>query len=69
MNLLDTLTKEDNKLIEDYIDRFGIPLKEYCGNQVFLRYWAKNKENLYHLLAFWIPEWVKEMAWVSLSIW
>lgn len=50
MNLLDTLTKEDNKLIEDYISRFGIPLKEYCGNQVFLRYWAKNKENLYHLL-------------------
>lgn len=50
MNLLDTLTKEDNKLIEDYIDKFGIPLEEYCGNQVFLRYWAKNKENLYHLL-------------------
>lgn len=50
MNLLETLTKEDNKLIELYIDKFGIPLNEYCGNQVFLRHWAKNKKLLYKLL-------------------
>ena len=50
MNLLEALTKEDNKLIEKYIDKFGIPLEEYCGNQIFLRHWAKNKELLYKLL-------------------
>lgn len=50
MSLFEALTKEDNKLIEKYIDKFGIPLEEYCGNQTFLRHWAKNKELLYKLL-------------------
>ncbi len=49
LNLFDYLTPLDNKRIENYISKYGIE-DDYCGNETYLRYWAKCKKHLFHLL-------------------
>lgn len=50
LNLFDYLTELDNKRIENYIHTFGAVEDFYCGNEKYLKYWAKCKPHLFHLL-------------------
>lgn len=50
LNLFDYLTELDNKRIENYVHAYGASAEAYCGNAEYLKYWAKCKPHLFHLL-------------------
>lgn len=50
LNLFNYLTPLDNKRIENYIHAYGASAEAYCGNAEYLKYWAKCKPHLFHLL-------------------
>lgn len=50
MSLISKLNELDYKRFENYVCTFGVGRKNYCGNDKYLRFWDKNKANLYVLL-------------------
>lgn len=50
LNLFDYLTPLDNQRIENYIYTYGASKSRYIGNKEYLKYWAKCKPRLFHLL-------------------
>ena len=50
MTLINKLSKVDYNRFENYVCTFGVARKNYCGNEQYLRFWDKNKINLFKLL-------------------
>lgn len=50
LNLMKVLTDKDKELLTAYLTHYSQAGKYYCGNDIFLREWAKNKKGLYQLL-------------------
>ena len=50
LNLIEMLPEEHKELLTVYMQHYSEAGKYYCGNDVFLNEWAKNKKGLYQLL-------------------
>lgn len=50
LNLIEKLSEEHKELLTVYMQHYSEAGKFYCGNDVFLNEWAKNKKGLYQLL-------------------
>lgn len=50
LNLMEVLTDKDKELISTYLIQYSQAGKYYCGNDIFLKEWAKNKKGLFRLL-------------------
>lgn len=49
LNLFDYLSEKDNKIIENYINLYGVE-EGYIGNEEYLKYWNDCNKKLFHLL-------------------
>lgn len=50
MSLLNQLSELDLKRFENFVDLYGVNRFNYCGNERYLRFWDKNKRDLFKLL-------------------
>jgi len=49
-NIYNVLNAQDKNYIYRYITNYGIPAKDYIGNDIWLKGWAENKGELYKML-------------------
>lgn len=76
-NLLEVLTKEDKDLMKRYMELYGAAEGCVCDIDHYLRYWAKCKTKLYHLLGDQLqvkipykkemPNDIKKSMWYSVT--
>lgn len=50
MNLIELLPIEDKKLMEKYINIYGVGEEDFIGLDEYLKYWAESNKKLYKLL-------------------
>lgn len=50
MLLFNQISELDLKRFENFVDLYGVNKFNYCGNERYLRFWDKNKKNLFKLL-------------------